>query len=305
LAEGIVTQGAPAAITSIVLILAVGAVGVLHTLVPDHWLPIALVARQHGWTRAQTARAAFGAGTGHVLSTLVIGLAVWAAGFAFAMRFGSILGVISSVALIGFGAWIAVGSYLEMRREGQMHTDHSTAYVGHSHGHSHAHGDADFSDHDVIETAADVSGSAGGDTAVLDAHRHLHRHADGLTHAHLHKHTGAESLETSVDAQGEAPLHVHEHKATGRTALLLILGSSPMVEGIPAFFAAARYGIGVIVVMSIVFAAATIATYVVLCVLSAERLQVVSIGPLERYGEVLSGGFIALVGVAFLLWPLL
>jgi hypothetical protein len=281
LAEGVVTQGAPPAITAIVLILAVGAVGILHTLVPDHWLPIALVARQHGWTRAQTARAAFGAGTGHVLSTLVIGLAVWAAGLAFAMRFGSIVGLVSSVSLIGFGAWIAIGSYLEMRREGRAH------------------------DHDVAEVAAVESGSIGHHTAVLDAHRHPHRHAGGLTHAHLHKHADADSHETSVDTRGEAPLHVHEHKATGRTALLLILGSSPMVEGIPAFFAASRYEIGVIAAMSVVFAAATIATYVALCVYFAERMQAVSIGPLERYGEVLSGGFIALVGVAFLIWPLL
>ena len=43
------------------------------------------------------------------------------------------------------------------------------------------------------------------------------------------------------------PGHDHRHKTTARTALLLILGSSPMVEGIPAFFAAGKYGIGLIV----------------------------------------------------------
>jgi hypothetical protein len=267
--------------TAILLILAVGAVGVLHTLVPDHWLPIALVARQHGWTRAQTARAALGAGTGHVLSTLVIGLAVWAAGLAFAMRFGSVVGVVSGLSLIGFGVWIAIGSLLEIRREQHVHDGH--AEDGHAHaGHSHTR-----------------------EPAASDSHRHLHRHAGGPVHAHLHAHAGSHghSHEHEPDAGEEAPLHVHEHKASGRTALLLILGSSPMVEGIPAFFAAGQYGIGVIAVMSLVFAAATIATYVGLCVYSAERLQGLSIGPLERYGEVLSGGFIALVGVVFLLWP--
>jgi hypothetical protein len=35
-------------------------------------------------------------------------------------------------------------------------------------------------------------------------------------------------------------------KSIGRTLLLLILGSSPMVEGIPAFFAASRYGVALI-----------------------------------------------------------
>ena len=90
-----------------------------------------------------------------------------------------------------------------------------------------------------------------------------------------------------------------------RTTLLLILGSSPMVEGIPAFFAAGKYGPGLIAVMAIVFAIATIATYVALCVSSVAGLQQVRFGPLERYGEVLSGAFIAVIGVVFLLFPVL
>ena len=84
-----------------------------------------------------------------------------------------------------------------------------------------------------------------------------------------------------------------------RTALLLILGSSPMVESIPAFFAASRYGAALVVTMSLAFAASTIATYVVLSVYSASSLQRVNLGPIERYGEVLSGVFIAAIGVVF------
>jgi len=63
--------------SAILLIIAVGVVGVLHTMVPDHWVPITLLAKQRGWTRIQTARGALGAGTGHVLSTLALGLVVW------------------------------------------------------------------------------------------------------------------------------------------------------------------------------------------------------------------------------------
>ena len=78
-----------------------------------------------------------------------------------------------------------------------------------------------------------------------------------------------------------------------------------MVEGIPAFFAAAKYGLGLIVAMALVFGASTVATYVLLCVCSAAGLQRVRLGAFERYGEVLSGAFIALVGVAFWIWPVL
>ena len=100
-------------------------------------------------------------------------------------------------------------------------------------------------------------------------------------------------------------MHVHQHKTSSRTALLLILGSSPMVEGIPAFFAAGKYGVATILLMAVVFAISTIAIYVLLCVYSAAGLQRVRLGAFERYGEVLSGAFIALVGVAFWIWPVL
>lgn len=78
-----------------------------------------------------------------------------------------------------------------------------------------------------------------------------------------------------------------------------------MVEGIPAFFAAGKYGAGLIAVMASVFAISTIATYMFLCVYSAAGLQHMKFGALERYGEVLSGGLIALVGLAFWIWPIL
>ena len=101
----------------------------------------------------------------------------------------------------------------------------------------------------------------------------------------------------------EPPIHQHRHRTSARIALLLILGSSPMVEGIPAFFAAGKYGVGLIAVMAVVFAISTIATYVLLCVYSAAGLQRVRLGAFERYGEVLSGAFIALVGLVFWIWP--
>lgn len=213
----------------LLLIVAVGTVGVLHTMVPDHWAPITLLARQRGWSPSQTARAALGAGTGHILSTLLLGLIVWGAGVAVAAKFGHWIEIISSAALIGFGLWIAVSGWREMNAE-------------RAHEHAHSHG-------------------------------HTHNHED---------HTAAKGQ---------------------RTALLLIVGSSPMIEGLPAFFAAGKYGIGLILVMSLVFAAATIATYVALCVASVAGLGRVSLGPLEKYGEVLSGLFIAAVGVVFWIWP--
>jgi len=86
-------------------------------------------------------------------------------------------------------------------------------------------------------------------------------------------------------------------------ALLLILGSSPMIEGIPAFFAAGQYGLGLLIIMALVFAAATIATYIVLSVDSAKGLDQFRFGQFEQYGEIVSGMLIAVVGAVFWFWP--
>lgn len=381
------------------LVVAVLAVGVFHTLVPDHWLPIALIARQQGWTKSEVARAAALAGTGHAVSTLLLGLIVWIAGVALATKFGNLVSVISSVALIGFGGWIAVAALLSLRSGGHGHLH------GHSHGHGPGHGHGRgihgsewnrlASEHDALEVSIFESGqpprfrlsghsgdrvwfetrrddgacqrfecinrgnywesldaipephkfavtvhAAHGDhehayetkfgdherthgermhgdqthepddalyvptsgAAVLNRHVHAHRHGRSKPHVHLHDH-GPDTWHSASEVdENDPPLHEHAHKRPLRTTLLLILGSSPMVEGIPAFFAAAKFGIGLIAVMALVFALSTIVTYVVVSVASLAGLERASFGPLERYGEVISGGFILAVGIASLFW---
>jgi hypothetical protein len=323
----------------LLLVGAVATVGVLHTIVPDHWAPITLIARQQGWTRAQTASAALKAGTGHVLSTLFIALIVWGAGVAFAQRFGHYVDTASSLALMSFGGWIAISALLEMRHGGH----------GHSHSHGHAHGPVNGVHGPELQRIKTGGGHAPLELSIFEEgvppyFRLTGAHDDTITVTTIRDdgsrqdfamanrgaywesaeeipepHRFAIALTTNHDGHSHSyetrfTEHAHDHgdhdhggenRVSSRTALLLILGSSPMVEGIPAFFAAGKYGIGLIVVMSLVFGLTTIATYVILCVYSTVGLQRVSLGPLERYGEVLSGVFIAVVGVAFWMWPVL
>jgi hypothetical protein len=110
----------------LLLIGAVAAIGVLHTIVPDHWVPITLIARQRGWSQGETARAALQAGLGHVLSTLVIASVVWLAGVAVTARFGYLVDTAASLALVAFGTWIAIAAWRELHGRGR-------------HGHGHAH----------------------------------------------------------------------------------------------------------------------------------------------------------------------
>lgn len=349
--------------SGLLLVGVVATVGVLHTVVPDHWVPITLIARQRGWTRAETARAAFKAGLGHVLSTLAIALVVWIAGVAVATRFGQWVDTIASLALMGFGGWIAIGAWRDLHGGGGHGHSHGHSHGhGHSHDFSHLHGAADdaihgpelqriATEHGTVELSIHETGAPPrfrltgnfGDVVVVETLREdgsrqifefTHRGAfwesvdeipephqfsatvtidhDGHAHSypvqfteHAHAHEGhAHSHEDHSHAH-DAGAKARDDKARSRTALLLILGSSPMLEGIPAFFAASKYGPWLIVLMSLVFGAATIATYMVLCVYSTAGLQRVRLGPLERYGEVLSGAFIAVVGLAFWIWPVI
>jgi ABC-type nickel/cobalt efflux system permease component RcnA len=238
--------------TGSLLIATVGTVGVLHTLVPDHWAPIVVLGRQQGWSISRTVRAAIIAALGHVTSTLALGVVLWAVGASLAARYGHAVSLVAALAMIVFGAWIAYQGWKEMRE-------------------AHAEG---------------------------VAHSHAHAHEGGLRHVHPHRHLAGDGH--SEPAAADA-VHEHDHAASGRTALLLIVGSSPMIEGIPAFLAASRYGVGLLGMMALVFAAATMVTYVVTCAVGIAGLQRVSLGPLERYGEVLSGAFVAAVGVYALL----
>jgi ABC-type nickel/cobalt efflux system permease component RcnA len=282
----------------LLLIAAVVGVGVLHTLVPDHWAPIALLARQRGWSRGETARAAFQAGFGHVATTLLFGLAVWLMGAAAAQRFGQVVDMAASAALVAFGAWIAFGAWREIQADAHGHGHGHGHSHGHPHDHAHDHGDAGGWEDDPL-----YAPSRG--VAVAARHLHLHRHGGAPAHGHWHDHLGTTAHAVTADTAFSPPAHVHRHKTTGRMALLLVLGSSPMVEGIPAFFAASRYGVGLIALMSVAFAASTIATYVGLSVSSASGLQRVNLGPIGRYGEVISGAFIAAIGLAYGFWALI
>ena len=234
--------------SGLLLIVTVAVVGVLHTIVPDHWAPIVVLARQQGWSSVRTARVAALAGLGHVTTTLLLGALLWVVGASLATRYAHLVSLASALALIAFGLWIAYGGWREAH----------VVRIRHQHGHSH-----------------------------------LHRHAEGLEHVHWHEHHEEDWHEA---VGGVVTIHTHEHAVAGRTALLLILGSSPMVEGIPAFLGASTKGPALLAIMAVVFAVATIATYAAMCIVGLRSLQRASFGPLERYGEVLSGLFVAAVG---------
>lgn len=121
--------------TLVLLVLAAMAVAVVHSVLPDHWLPIAVVGRTQGWTLVRVARVSGLASAGHVLASLVLAGVVALVGLRFQEQIetqqGRIVGGILIVAGLGFLAWDLV------RRRGRHH-HHAHHQDGHEHAHSHA-----------------------------------------------------------------------------------------------------------------------------------------------------------------------
>ncbi|HEX7700942.1 MAG TPA: hypothetical protein VF403_09475 [Kofleriaceae bacterium] len=110
------------------LAIAAATVGALHSLAPDHWVPVAAVSRSRGWSLRRTARIALLCGFGHVTVSATLGLVALVSGVAVIEALGARSGAVAGVLLIGFGAAYALwgARHLIARR---------------LHGHDHAHFD--------------------------------------------------------------------------------------------------------------------------------------------------------------------
>jgi len=119
------------------------AVGALHTLAPDHWIPFAALARTRHWSALRTARTTVLCGFGHVTVSAALGVAALFAGLGAIRMLGGTLAGLASFLLIAFGAiYMIWGLHRSFRRD-----PHG---VLHPHDHHHAHGHHDH-DHGLTE----------------------------------------------------------------------------------------------------------------------------------------------------------
>jgi hypothetical protein len=123
--------------TTPALIAAAAAVGFGHAIMPDHWLPLAIVGRTRRYPVATVARLSSLAGAAHVLVSLLLGGLIVAIGVQFRSSVEHAQNhLVGSVLLLTGVAFVAV----ELRGRGHGHS--------HDHGHPHHHPhSADGTDH--------------------------------------------------------------------------------------------------------------------------------------------------------------
>lgn len=95
------------------LLIAAGTVGFLHSILPDHWVPPAVIGRTQRWSIARVARVSFLASVGHVLTSAVIAGIIALVGLQFRHTFeteqGHIVGSVLVLTGLGFLVWGLTG----------------------------------------------------------------------------------------------------------------------------------------------------------------------------------------------------
>jgi nickel/cobalt transporter (NicO) family protein len=124
------------------LLAAAAGVGLGHAILPDHWVPLAVLGRTRRYPLSRIARLSGLAGVAHVIVSLVLGAIIITVGLQFRSTIQSAQDTIIGGVLIATALGFAV---LEFTGRGHGHThDH-----GHDHGdHDHEHGHTDDHDHD-------------------------------------------------------------------------------------------------------------------------------------------------------------
>jgi nickel/cobalt transporter (NicO) family protein len=122
------------------LLLTAASIGLVHTLIgPDHYIPFIAMSQARRWSRRKTLVVTFLCGIGHVLSSVVLGLAGLGLGLAVARLEGveSTRGEIAAWLMIAFGlVYFLWGMKRAWRKKPHSHP-HLHAGLGHDHGHAH------------------------------------------------------------------------------------------------------------------------------------------------------------------------
>ena len=108
------------------LALAAATVATLHTIAPDHWMPIAALARTKGWSAARTARITAVCGLAHVTTSVALGLLGVVFGLELIQTFGTRLESFAGLLLIAFG--VGYGLWGLRHAAAHLHGHHHHSY---------------------------------------------------------------------------------------------------------------------------------------------------------------------------------
>ena len=224
------------------LVLGAASVGVVHSVLPDHWVPLAVVARTQKWSILRLARTSFLAATGHVLTSLVLGAVVGLVGLQFQKQIetqqGHIVGGVLVLTGVGFLVWGLTG-----------------------HGHPHEHG----TNSEEVEQLQTHDHEPERGVAITADHTHEHGHGT-VRHSHRHRHEAF--IRTRADLIAD---HSSRGTIAGQLSAIAVpfgVAASPDLTFLPFAIAASAYGLGSVATVLGVFSIVTLTTFVGLTVVA-------------------------------------
>ena len=248
------------------LLLGAATVGVIHSILPDHWVPLAVVARTQRWSMFRLTSTSLLAGGGHVLTSIVLGTVVALVGLQFQRQIesqqGHIVGGVLVVTGVGFLIWGLTGhghahehgaEHQESAREDQRRHQH----VG------HPAEQLELTRQDLDDRAHDHAHEAG----VAAASEHVHEHSHGgVRHSHRHSHDAFIKARAELIAD-----HTSRGTMLGHLSAIAVpfgVAASPDLTFLPFAIAASAYGVGAVAAVLGVFSALTLVTFVGLTVVA-------------------------------------
>ena len=140
--------------TTPALLAAAAGVGFGHAILPDHWVPLAVLGRTRRYPLARVARLSGLAGVAHVLVSIVLGAVIIVVGLQFRSTVQGAQNTIIGCLLIATGVGFAIVELTGRGHHRAARHDHGHEH-GHGHGHGHVHGhEHEPADRPTAEAAA-------------------------------------------------------------------------------------------------------------------------------------------------------
>jgi ABC-type nickel/cobalt efflux system permease component RcnA len=290
-----------------------------HTVSPDHWFPFVMVGRANKWKVSWVLGLALLAGIGHVGTSVFIGLVGVFAEKGVSKNIALFLENATPMLLIVFGFGYAAYA-LYKQQVGSLGHSHGIPIVnkwlginahaydlpGQTHGHAQdvcltIGGKFVICLHklDVVTYVVHDDHMHSYDATEESDHEHKHYHEEKL-HEHRHKHS-VKGIDGFVHSHGDENPQDGVRDLKDKRAgwgLVAILGLTPCIALLPLTFTAIKYGTGAVILVNIAFTVGTLGTIILFTWLGYLGLSWIKLDFFEKYGDVIAGAIIGLLGLA-------
>jgi len=253
------------------LMLAAAGVGFGHAVMPDHWMPLAVLSRTQRYSTRRTVRLSLAAGVTHVLVSLVLGAVLVVVGLQFRGTVARHTDVVIGGVLLVTGL-----VFVAMEMVGRGHR--------HDHDDNHHHDNHNYSNDNYRNDNDNDSHSH--DSHSHDSDNHGSRNHDHSHHSHQNQGRGHHD-------------HDRAHPSRGLAAVLVPFGAaaSPDLTILPVFLAAGAVGVVASISSLIAFAAVTVGTMVGLTTATAAGAKLLTAPWIDRGANLLTAGTLLVLGV--------